>query len=398
MKSRILGASLLVAGTSIGAAMLALPLSSALTGFKWSLFILCVSWFFMYSTGLCILEVESAFKSKSSSFIFLAEETLGSWGARFTALSFFCLLYSLLAAYITGGGDVVEAYLNRLAGHKLPGFAGILSWTALFAVIIYLGVAIGDFVNRILMLCLFVLYAILAFALGSHIDTANLSHSNISEMWLAIPVVFTAHAYHIVIPSIYHYLDEDIKDTKRALIYGSLIPLVLYMIWEYVVFGVLPLTGEPSLSGVMQSGHTTSGLTQAFSTIAGSDFLGSVSQGFVFFAIASSFLGVSLGLFDMIKDAALKWNLHLTKLSQVFLTFVPGLVYGVLYPGGFIKALGYAGIFVALLHGFLPILMVLGKRYHRKLESRYMVPGGKLFLGLLLLFFLLVIVTDIIYV
>lgn len=395
MNSRIWGASLLVAGTSIGAAMLALPLASVTAGFQWSLIVLVISWFFMYATGLCIIEVASAYPSHSSSFVTLAENTLGKIGGKITALSFFCLLYSLLAAYITGGGDLLQGYLSvALGDYAIPNL-GILVWTALFASIIYLGVFIGDQVNRLLMLMLFVLYGVLTYKLNQHVNPSNLLHADARALWVALPIVFTAHAYHIVIPSIYHYLGEDARQTKKALLFGSLIPLGLYMVWEYIVFGVIPLSGEQGLAAIKQSQHTTSDLTHAFELISGSTVLGQISGGFIFFAIASSFLGVSMGMFDLIKDVTDKWNLSLNKMSRLLITFAPAFVYGVLYPQGFLLALSYAGIFVAFLHGMLPVLMVMGKRYRCKADSPYKMAGGLPILLVLLLFYVLVVILDV---
>lgn len=395
LNSKLLGASLLIAGTSIGAAMLALPLSSALAGFHWSVLILIVSWFFMYSTGLCIIEVESALDDRSSSFITMAKATLGKWGERLTAVCFCLLLYSLLAAYITGGGDIVQSNLNSMSEGHVSGLSGVCLWTFLFAGIVYYGVAASDRVNRLIMAGLFLSYGVLVATLSPHISLSRLALGDVHYIWVAIPIVFTAHAYHVVIPSVYHYLDNDPLATKRALIYGSLIPLILYLLWEAVVFGVLPVSGEMSLQAIGESHHTTSKLTEVFQTLSGSIALGVVSRGFVFCAIASSFLGVALGLFDLIKDAVDHHGVTLKRPVILILTFLPAMLYGILYPEGFILALNYAGIFVAILHGLLPVVMVISKRYFLHRSSPYSMEGGKFSLILLGLFYFGVIGLDI---
>jgi amino acid permease len=66
------------------------------------------------------------------------------------------------------------------------------------------------------------------------------------------------------------------------------------------------------------------------------------------------------------------------------------------YPQGFIKALDYAGIFVALLLGILPCLMVLrGRKVHNE-HAPYKVKGGKSLLFLVMAFYLVVIITVLI--
>ncbi|HKZ00308.1 MAG TPA: aromatic amino acid transport family protein, partial [Rhabdochlamydiaceae bacterium] len=52
----LLGGILLVAGTSIGVGMLALPVATAAGGFVPSLLIYLICWIFMMCTGLLILE------------------------------------------------------------------------------------------------------------------------------------------------------------------------------------------------------------------------------------------------------------------------------------------------------------------------------------------------------
>ena len=58
----------------------------------------------------------------------------------------------------------------------------------------------------------------------------------------------------------------------------------------------------------------------------------------------------------------------------------PPLLFALFYPSGFVAALGYAGVFVAILYGLLPAFMVWHGRYIEKKKERFRVFGGKLFL------------------
>ncbi|MDU7762041.1 MAG: aromatic amino acid transport family protein, partial [Enterobacter asburiae] len=57
MKNRILGSIFIVAGTTIGAGMLAMPLSAAGVGFGMTLLLLGTLWALMCYTALLLLEV-----------------------------------------------------------------------------------------------------------------------------------------------------------------------------------------------------------------------------------------------------------------------------------------------------------------------------------------------------
>jgi len=60
LSNRFIGSMLLIAGTSIGAGMLALPVVSAPSGLIYAMLLITVCWFFMYITGLFVLEVNLA--------------------------------------------------------------------------------------------------------------------------------------------------------------------------------------------------------------------------------------------------------------------------------------------------------------------------------------------------
>ena len=72
----VFGGALLVAGTSIGGGMLALPVLTSLGGFIPSLFIYLCCWLFMTCTGLLFLEV-SLWMHAEANIVSMADRTLG---------------------------------------------------------------------------------------------------------------------------------------------------------------------------------------------------------------------------------------------------------------------------------------------------------------------------------
>lgn len=94
-------------------------------------------------------------------------------------------------------------------------------------------------------------------------------------------------------------------------------------------------------------------------------------------ALATSFLGVSLGLFDFFSDALNKSDSKKDRLHTALVTFLPPLGFALFYPQGFIMALGYAAIALVILAIFLPVSMVWVQR--KSLENAqnfYQVKGG----------------------
>jgi tyrosine-specific transport protein len=80
---------------------------------------------------------------------------------------------------------------------------------------------------------------------------------------------------------------------------------------------------------------------------------------FAFFAIATSFLGVGIGMMGFWADGlSRRGNDHRSKILLLLLTFAPPLAVAIFNPHLFLEALGTAGGFgSALLLGVLPILM-----------------------------------------
>ncbi|MFZ6870415.1 aromatic amino acid transport family protein, partial [Klebsiella pneumoniae] len=70
---------------------------------------------------------------------------------------------------------------------------------------------------------------------------------------------------------------------------------------------------------------------------------------FAHLALATSFLGVSLGLFDFLADMFQRKNSVGGRLQSGIITFLPPLAVALFYPRGFDMALGDAGVAEAVL-------------------------------------------------
>jgi len=94
-------------------------------------------------------------------------------------------------------------------------------------------------------------------------------------------------------------------------------------------------------------------------------------------ALATSFLGVSLGLFDFLSDTLKRGNQATGRIQTALVTFIPPLCFALFYPQGFIMALGYAAIALVILAIFLPVAMVKAQRKQRPDSGEgYKVSGG----------------------
>lgn len=385
---KIIGAALLLAGTCIGAGMLALPVSTAPLGLLGASVILILASLFMAYTGYLVVEVSQWFRQETS-YISMARAVLGKPGQYLAWVSFLLLLYALMVAYMTGGGALVAALAHSYHVPMLP-WQSYLPWLLVFAIIVYRGAKSSDWVNRILMLGLVISYLVLAAAIVPHLHEPELT-APIKWHYIiaALPVIIASFGYHIVLPSMCQYLKHDKRSIVLMVAIGSILPLVVYLLWVILIFASVPLQGSSGLMALLDSGQPVHLLTHVLAQITQNNWVVYAAKCFAFFAIASSFIGVSLGLFDLLADGFKSRSIASHRLGVAFLTFVPPFLFACVYPQGFLYALGYAGVFVAVLHGILPALMVWRGRYHQYQKGDYRAPGKR---GTLILVFVVSII------
>ncbi|CAH9115424.1 unnamed protein product [Cuscuta epithymum] len=106
----------LVAGTSIGAGILAIPAVTQESGFIGSAVTCIICWFYMVVTGLLIAEVNvktmSQLGSSGVSLVSMAMRTLGNTGVQIASWSYIFIHYALLVAYVARSSDLLTSFLD----------------------------------------------------------------------------------------------------------------------------------------------------------------------------------------------------------------------------------------------------------------------------------------------
>lgn len=370
---------LLVSGTSIGGGMLALPVLTSLSGFIPSMLVYLLCWFFMACTGLLLLEVCSWMRDEAN-IVTMAESTLGWWGKCAAWVLYLFLFYCLTLAYVVGCGDLVV----EVSGDAIPEWAGSLIFVALFAPLVYAGAHLAGRVNVWLMLGLAVSYCAFVIMGFKHVRPELLLYRDWAHIPTAFPIAFTAFAYQGIVPTLLNFMHRDVQQTRKVIFIGSFIPFIVYVIWQGLILGIIP---PHAPGGLVEALHCGENAVQPLKNFIQSPSVYIVGQFFAFFALVTSFLGVTLGLLDFLADGlGIKKN-YAGKILLCLIIFIPPLLFAFTYPGVFLMALDYAGGFgCALLLGLLPILMVWSGRYYLGWPSTYQLPGGRILLTLLILF------------
>ena len=385
--NKTVGSTLLVAGTMIGAGMLAMPLTSAGIGFGFTLVLLLGLWALLTFSALLFVELYQTAESDAGIGT-LAEQYFGKAGRIIATAVLIIFLYALIAAYVSGGGSLLKDLLPESFGDKVS----ILLFTVIFGSFIVIGTHSVDKINRVLFFVMLTAFAVVLSLMLPEIKFDNLMATPIDNALIisASPVFFTAFGFHGSIPSLNKYLDGNVKALRISILAGSAITLCAYILWQMSTHGLLT---QNEFLQILKEDATLNGLVKATLAITGSNMIAGAVKLFSTLALVTSFLGVGLGLLECIEDLLKRsFNVTAGRISLGLLTFIPPLVFALFYPEGFILALGYAGQMFAFYAIVLPVSLVWkARRTHTDLP--YKVWGGNLTLIIVLV--LGVIITSI---
>ena len=391
-KGSLIGAAFLVAGTCIGGGMLALPVATGVAGFFPSVLMILLGWGFMTLTALFLLEV-NLWMEEGVHIITMASRLLGPIGKATAWLLYLFIGYASLVAYTSGGGDLLQIGFESLFGLSLTSGWAATIFVLVFGFVIYLGNVIVGRVNTILMMALIVSYVLLIAFGASHVRWTNLLHKNFCQGVIAIPLLLTIFSFQTIVPSLTIYLKKDGKKLRWAIISGTTLALVFYILWEWLVLGTVLVDGDFGLAAALAQGRPA---TEFLRISLESSWVGTIANFFSFFALVTSFLGIAFGLFDFLSDGLKIKREGWGNLAIGALVAAPTLFFAISMEKVFLLALDSSGgIGDSILNGLFPALMLYVGRYLRNYESDYRVFGGKTLIFIAIFYALFVFVIEI---
>jgi tyrosine-specific transport protein len=338
MKGGLLSGIFLVAGTSVGAAMLALPITAVKLGLIFTcLYLLLIA---IIMAGAALLLIPLYRQNGPLSISSLAKNSLGENWARASSFAILILLYSLLVAYLAGISDTLTSSLT-LSWHS-----SLIMITLLFFISLALSDQLINFYNKlafsikILVFC--GIFLILVKSFEYEILAANLKLE--SEGFLtSLPIFITSFGFHSSAPFLFKKFGE--KNYRKSVILGTTVTLLLYLSWIILIFGLI--AKEKIVSNSLE--EFLSILNQ---TIVNPLLL----QGLKIFynlAIITSLFGVSIGLMDFLGEKLRNQN----RLLLSGLVFFPPMLFNFLNKNLFLQALTFAGIVLTFLALFIPTIL-----------------------------------------
>jgi tyrosine-specific transport protein len=338
-KNKLLIAITTLVGTIVGAGILGIPYVVAKTGFVYGFFLMVLIGVAFLYLNLFAGEVVLRTK-KQHQLTGYAEKYLGKTGKHFMTLSMLVNIYGALTAYLIGEGT--SLYTIFKVGSPML-------FTILFFVVAFLIVYRGiKSTGRTELILISLMFLVVLFVGIFSIDKINIDYFRVLDLrffFLPYGVILFAFMATPAIPELQEELGNEKEKMKKAIVIGSITPIVLYLVFTFVVMGVVGLENFELLQP-----------NERIATVALSLYshpvLGVGANILAILAMFTSFLTLGIALIEMYR-----YDYGFSHRFALLLTFGLPLLIVFLNLTSFIVVLGLTGAIAGGLDGILVTLM-----------------------------------------
>ena len=371
-KPSVTGGACIIASVCVGAGMLGLPSAGAGAWTSWSSLAIILTMIIMTVSGWMLLEAFKPYEL-TASFNSVTKDLLGHKINIFNNLTVYFVGGILLYAYITSSGLILSGLLG--INSQLASVLFVL----VFSCFVWHSTRAVDRISVVLIAFMVLSFVFGVSGLAANIDATMLFHSLTEELGQApyalamLPVALTSFGYHHSVASMRAYYGEEQK-AKQAILGGTLIALALYLLWLLSIFGNLP---RNAFGPIIAKGGDVDVLLGALASVIESKRVSNAINLFSMAAILSSFIGVGLGVFDYLADLFKFDNSRRGRAKSWGVTFLPPLLFSLLFPFGFVVAIGYAGAAATVWACIIPALLAKKSRELAPKGGGFKAPGGQ---------------------
>ncbi|MEK6760323.1 MAG: aromatic amino acid transport family protein [Nanoarchaeota archaeon] len=222
-----------LSGTMIGAGILGLPYVFSKSGFLVGIFWVFFLGLITLYVNLCLGEITLRTKQPHQ-IPGYAELYLGKWGKRFMMFAMFFGIYAALLAYLIGEGQSLSKLFTGGFEHSILFAIGFWFMMTLF---LKEGIdGLKKFESRgVLMITAIIFFTLLFFS--RNIDASNLTTYNLSFFLYPFGVVMFALLGFSSIPEMRIVIMKKEFLLKKAIVVGTIFPLLLYAIFTMTFLG-----------------------------------------------------------------------------------------------------------------------------------------------------------------
>lgn len=235
-------------GSTVGVGLYAIPLTFVKASFVIGLIFMAVMVGLTLLTNLLYGEVVLRTHQRHQ-FVGYVNKYLGKWAKRFNLFVFWLSVYGALVGIIIISGDFLSNIFSFYFSFSPVIFSTIFIIFA--AVLVLAGLRTVYHFDFLMMLVFTGIVAFIGLMGASSIEWDNY-HFEITEFWfLPFGVILFAMNSLTGVPMMREVLVGREGDLKKAIVYGTLLPAVLYLIFTFVVVGISgDVTSPDAISGL----------------------------------------------------------------------------------------------------------------------------------------------------
>lgn len=379
--NQILGIVFLI-GATVGLGVFGLPYVVSQVGFWPGIFYLLILGGIILFINLMYSEINLR-TLEADRLPGFAAKYLGEKAKKVVAFSTFVGVSVTLVVYILAGGKFLSTFFEETALHNIFS-AGFLSPSLVLWFLLSLGIVFGIRSVSKFEFFMFILFIVtlltIFFVSFPHVNTENLSGFNPQHLFLPYGVILFSLTGGIqAIPVMREMFRNKEKKLKKGIIAGTLIPIILYALFTFIVVGV---------SGDQTSSEAIQGLISKVDSP-----LLLIGALFGIMTVSTSFLIIGLYLRD-----TLIYDFNIKKmLSTLFVVVVP-LLGLLLQQGDLIPMMAFVGTVLGAFENVVLIFIFKNSKMKEKAdrEPEYKIKIAEPFLYLLSFIFIAGLIYEII--
>lgn len=342
-KVSVSSAVFMITGMTIGAGVLGIPYVVSRVGLIVGLGYIAVLGAVVLLLNLMIGEIVVRTKT-SFQLPGLAGKYIGGWAKVLMSIMIVMGGLGALLAYLIGEGEA----LSNLFGGR-PEVWAVIFWT-IGSFSVWRGLQTVKVLEKVFGIIVLSIIIGLSFGILPQIDIANFHYYDPGNLFLPLGVILFALQASPAIAEAHALLPGDPKKFKKALIIGTLIPILVYMLFAVATVGVLGLSTTPIAS---------TGLGDKFGM-----WIKFLINTFAIFAMGTGFLGLGLAM-----KQTLIWDWKVSPFLAVILVITAPLTFYMVGWHDFLKVIGLIGGVLSALEALLLVFVYLRAQHYGDLPA-----------------------------
>ncbi|MDP2908439.1 MAG: aromatic amino acid transport family protein [Nanoarchaeota archaeon] len=363
----------LMVGMAIGAGILAMPYVIYKAGFWTGMLVLAFIGFTIMLMHLYIGEIALRTEGRHQ-LVGYVEKYLGSNAKKILTFSMLFMLNGALVAYIIGEGAALKAIFGG------DSFAFSMIFFVVMAIITLFSLKVITESEVVIGLAMMVTIFLICFFSSFHINFDNYQGFDITKFFIPYGVIFFAVVSGGAIPPMKAVLERSKGKLKKAIILGTLIPLVVYAFFSVIVVGVVGETFNVLEQGVV---------TVALGLVLGK-YMNVFTNLFAVFSMSTSFIAMAL-----IMKWVYQYDYGMRKSLAWLLTCMIPLGIVLLNVTTFVRVLSLIGAIGGGIEGIMIILMHYKAKKLGDRKPEYSLPNNIFLSALLICVFVVGVVVTI---